>query len=160
MIRLATQQDTRRIGELWLEMVNFHRQFDETMFRAADRGAQHYQNSISDRLADPQTRVLVAEEDGQVVGYVLGMIVNITPQMFVPVQSGFLADIYVVEAYRKQGIGRQLVERLVIWFQSNGIKYFEWHVSTKNQQAIDFWKSIGGETTMLRMRATIQGDDE
>lgn len=160
MIRLATQQDTQRIGELWLEMVNFHRQFDETMFQASEKGAEYYRRSIADRLADPQTRVLVAEIDGQVIGYVLGMIVNITPQMFVPVSSGFLADIYVMEAYRKQGIGRELVERLVLWFQSHDVKYFEWHVSKKNQDAVEFWKSIGGEITMLRMRAMIQGEDE
>jgi len=160
MIRLATQQDTKRIGELWLEMIHFHQQFDDTMFRASDKGAEYYQQSVASRLSDSQTRVLVAEFDGEVVGYVLGMVVNITPEMFAPVKSGFLADIYVMADYRRQGVGRELVERLVLWFQSQDVTYFEWHVSQKNKDAVEFWKSIGGETTMLRMRATIQGDDE
>ena len=80
--------------------------------------------------------------------------------MFIQLKSGFLADIYVKEAYRRQGIGRELVERLVLWLHSQDVTYFEWHVSSKNRAAVQFWQSIGGETTMLRMRATIQGDKE
>lgn len=155
MIRLATTDDAQQIGELWLEMINYHRQFDEIMFQASDDGATYYQHSVESRLSDPQTRVLVAEMNGEVVGYVLGMVVNITPEMFVPIRSGFLADICVTADYRRQGIGRELVERLVLWFQSLHITYFEWHVSEKNQDAVKFWKSIGGETTMLRMRTKL-----
>lgn len=155
MIRQATKEDTQQIGELWLEMVNYHQQFDDIMFQASENGAEYYQRSVSSRLSDPQTRVLVAEVEGEVVGYVLGMIVDITPEMFVPIHSGFLADICVTAKYRRQGIGHQLVEQLVLWFRSQAITYFEWHVSEKNQDAVKFWKSIGGETTMLRMRTTI-----
>jgi ribosomal protein S18 acetylase RimI-like enzyme len=155
MIRLATNDDAQRIGELWLEMVIYHQQFDAVMFRASENGAEYYQRSVLSRLPDPQTRVLVSEVDGKVVGYVLWMIVNITPEMFVPIRSGFLADICVTANYRRHGIGRELVERLVLWFQSQEIPYFEWHVSEKNQNAVRFWKSIGGETTMLRMRTNI-----
>ncbi len=160
MIRLARQDDTQRISELWLEMVNYHQQFDDMMFNASEQGAEFYQQSISNRLNDTNMRVLVAEVDGEVIGYVLGMIADIMAEVFLPIRSGFLADIYVKDSYRHQGIGKELVERLVLWFQSENIDYFEWHVSSKNTDAIEFWKSIGGETTMLRMRARIQGDDE
>jgi ribosomal protein S18 acetylase RimI-like enzyme len=155
MIRLATTGDAQRIGELWLEMVQYHKQFDAIMFQASGNGAEFYERSILSRLSDPQTRILIAEVEGEVVGYVLGMLVNITPEMFVPIRSGFLADISVTEAFRQQGIGRDLVERLVLWFQSQDVAYFEWHVAEKNKVAVKFWKSIGGETTMLRMRTNI-----
>lgn len=160
MIRLATKDDSRRIGELWLEMITFHQQFDDLMFNASENGAEYYQQSIYHRLDDLNTRVLVAEIDGVVVGYVLGMIADITVEFFLPLRSGFLADIYVQEDFRNQGIGKALVERLALWFQSQDIKHFEWHVASRNKAAIRFWESIGGQTTMLRMRTTIQGDKE
>jgi len=159
MIRLATKEDTQRIGEMWLEMVNHHRQFDAIMFNASEKGAEFYQQNIANRLNDPNTRVLIAEEDGQVVGYVLGMIADIMAEVFMPVRSGFLADIYVMPEYRRQGIGKDLVERLILWFQSKDIKYYEWHVAQKNQNAVKFWQAMGGEITMLRMRAKIEGDN-
>lgn len=159
MIRLASADDAQRIGELWLEMVRFHRQFDPMLFNASEKGAEFYQQSIVSRLNDPNTRVLVAEEDGQVIGYVLGMIADIMAEVFQPIRSGFLADIYVQEDYRRRGIGKELVERLVLWFQSKDVAYYEWHVAQKNSKAVEFWESMGGEVTMLRMRAKIEKDN-
>ena len=156
MIRLAEASDAERIGQLWLEMVAFHAAFDPEMFRPTENGAELYARSVRDRIHDPQARILVAELDGEVVGYVNGMIADITTEIFQPLRCGLLSDIYVAGSYRGHGLGRTLVERLTLWFRSAGIRYFEWHVSAKNKEALAFWDSIGGETTILRMRAEIE----
>ena len=155
MIRLAEAADAERIGELWAEMVNYHAVLDSQTFRPARAGAELYASSIGARLADTDARVLVVELDGEVVGYVNGVIANITTEMFMPLRCGLLADIYLRAPYRRRGLGRQLVERLMLWFRSQGVWSFEWHVSARNHEALAFWKAIGGETTMLRMRAAI-----
>lgn len=155
MIRLAEAADAERIGDLWAEMVAFHAALDPQTFRAADGGAERYARGILDRLVNADARVLVAEVDTEVVGYVNGVIADITTELFLPLRCGLLADIYVQAAYRRRGLGKQLVERLMLWFRSRGVNHFEWHVSAENREALAFWRSIGGETTMLRMRATI-----
>ena len=160
MIRRAAEGDAERIGEMWAEMVTYHKQFDPLTFRAADNGAKLYASSIRDRLHDPQARILVAETDGQLVGYVSGMIADITTEMFEPLRCGLLADIYVCAAYRGHGLGKDLVERICLWFRENDLAYFEWHVSAKNKAALDFWNSLGGEPTILRMRAPLPGSDQ
>ena len=158
MIRLAREDDAERIGELWLEMIEYHRGFDERMFRASAKGGSIYSENIQNRLSDKRTRALVAEVRGEIVGYALGMILDVTTELFMPMHSGFVADIYVAEAHRRQNYGRRLVERLVLWFESQDVQYFEWHVTAKNHIARKFWEAIGGQATMLRMRAEIQGD--
>jgi GNAT superfamily N-acetyltransferase len=155
MIRLAEAADAERIGELWAEMVAYHSALDSETFRPARAGAELYASSIDARLADSDARVLVLELDGEVVGYVNGFIANITTDMFKPLRCGFLADIYLRAPYRRRGFGRQLVERLALWFRAQGVRCFEWHVSARNHEALAFWNAIGGETTMLRMRAAI-----
>ena len=155
MIRLAEALDAERIGELWAEMVAYHAALDPQTFRPAECGAERYARSILDRLADPDARVLVAQMDGAVVGYVNGVIADITTELFMPLRCGLLADIYLQAAYRRRGLGRQLVERLTLWFRSRDVSHFEWQVSAENREALAFWKAIGGETTMLRMRAFI-----
>ena len=159
MIRLAEAVDAERIGELWAEMVAYHTQLDAQTFRAAKTGAELYASGILSRLNDADARVLVVEIEGEVVGFVNGVIANITTEMFMPLRCGLLCDIYLKECYRRQGIGRQLVERLTLWLRSRGVRSFEWHVSARNREALAFWKSIGGETTMLRMRAAIPEGD-
>ena len=155
MIRLADAADAERIGDLWAEMVAFHAALDPQTFRPAEGGAERYARDILDRLGDVDARVLVAEIDGAVVGYVNGVIADITTELFMPLRCGLLADIYLQAAYRRRGLGKQLVERLMLWFRSRGVDHFEWHVSAGNHEALAFWQAIGGETTMLRMRATI-----
>ena len=155
MIRLAEAADAERIGDLWAEMVAYHAALDPRTFRPAERGAERYARAILDRLRDADARVLVAEMDNTVVGYVNGVIADITTEMFMPLRCGLLADIYMQTAYRRRGLGKQLVERLMIWFRSRGVGHFEWQVSAGNREALAFWKALGGETTMLRMRAAI-----
>ncbi len=155
MIRLAQRRDADRIGQLWAEMVAHHERFDPLMFRPADSGAALYAQSVRDRLADPRARILVAELDGAVVGYVSGIIADITTEIFRPLRSGLLSDIYIAEAYRRRGLGMALVEHLALWFRDQDVRHFEWHVSAKNDEALAFWRRIGGETTILRMRAEI-----
>ena len=155
MIRLAEAADAERIGDLWAEMVAYHAALDPLTFRPADGGAERYARGILDRLGDADARLLVAEMDGVVVGYVNGVIADITTELFMPLRCGLLADIYLQAAYRRRGLGKQLVERLMIWFRSRRVNHFEWHVSAGNHEALAFWRAIGGETTMLRMRASI-----
>lgn len=155
MIRLADAADSERIGELWAEMVAYHAGLDAQTFRPAESGAELYARGILSRLNDTDARVLVVEIKGEVVGFVNGVIANITTEMFMPQRCGLLSDIYLKEGYRRQGFGRQLVERMTLWFRLQGVRSFEWHVSARNREALAFWKSIGGEITMLRMRAAI-----
>lgn len=155
MIRLANEADADRIGRLWLEMVEYHQAFDPRTFRAADNGADLYAQRILQRLSDPWTRILVAEVGDDVVAYALGLVADITTEMFQPLRSGLLADIYVTAEHRRQGLGRELVAKMSDWFQTQKVCHFEWHVSAQNPAAIQFWKAIGGKATMLRMRAEI-----
>ncbi len=141
-------------------MVAHHTQFDPEIYQLAEDGVAMYANSIVEQLHDSQARLLVAEIGGEIVGYVSGSIADITTETFLPLHCGILADIFVREEYRRSGIGRQLVQRLMLWFRSRGIQHFEWQVNAKNQAALAFWSAMGGETTFLRMRAEIQRDEK
>ena len=104
--------------------------------------------------------LVVAEVDGQVVGFVLGMVIDLMPDIFDQRPSGFLADIYVEPQVRRQGVGRSLVNALVEWFRQCGIHAFDWHVSSNNSEGIAFWRSIGGRDVMIRMRAEVGANND
>lgn len=159
MIRAAVASDAVIIGKMWSKLVAYHRGIDDDMPRATINGPELYARSLMDRLEDSHTRVLVAEEDGQVVGYVLGVVVDLVPEMFEHESGGFLADIYVEDAFRGRGIGRALVETLAAWFKTHGVEHFEWHVAASNSEALGFWRAIGGRDLMIRMRADIKQEE-
>jgi ribosomal protein S18 acetylase RimI-like enzyme len=158
IIRAATLYDAAAIGQLWTQLVEYHRQLDDRMPIAAPDGADRYANRVRDSVDDSHTRVFVAEDEGQVVGYVMGVIVDLLPEMFAEERGGFLADIFVLPHYRDKGIGKALVNALKAWFRAREVEHFEWYVASKNTAGIAFWRSVQGQDVMLRMRATTDSD--
>ncbi len=143
------------VAQLWAALVEYHRKLDTSLPPAAPQGTKRYARRLVDRLDDPMSRVLVAEADGKIVGYVLGVVVDLAPEMFAQEASGFLADIFVDEAYRQRGIGTALVHALTAWFREKGLRYYEWHVAARNTDSLAFWEQMGGRDVMRRMRAEV-----
>ncbi len=159
IVRPALVADAASVGQLWEKLVNHHQSLNHNLPRAAPDGARLYARHMANRLHDRYTRVLVAEYKGEVIGYVLGVVVDLVPEMFEQESGGFLADIYVDAPYRGQGIGRALVNALVDWFKEHNLNHFEWHVASSNSEGIAFWKAMQGQELMIRMRADISRDD-
>lgn len=150
-----TEDDADAIGEMWLALVAYHQALDPLLPAAAPGGQHRYVRRLLERLNDPFTRTLVAEENGIVVGFVLGMIVDLMQDIFVQQPGGFLADIYVEPNYRQHGVGTALVDSLKEWFREHKVDFFEWHVAAHNPTGIAFWHTVGGREVMLRMRVDL-----
>jgi ribosomal protein S18 acetylase RimI-like enzyme len=154
-IRLMTADDTDAVAEMWLALVAYHRGLSPDLPDAVPGGEHRYIRRLLERLEDPTTCVLVAEHDHQVVGYILGMVVDLMQDIFEQQPGGFLADIYVEPDYRRRGVGGALVGALRAWFRQQDITFFDWHVATHNPEGLAFWKAVGGREVMLRMRADV-----
>jgi ribosomal protein S18 acetylase RimI-like enzyme len=140
---------------MWLQLVEYHNSLSADLPHAARNGAEMYARRLNSRLHDSHTRVLVAEKQGELVGFVLGVVVDMVPEMFVEEMAGFLADIYVNPAHRGQGVGRALVDELTEWCRERGVQYVEWYVATSNIEGRAFWKAIGGRDVITRMRINL-----
>ena len=158
-IRPFFPADEDAIARLWEELVAYHRRLDSDLPRAAVGGGPIYVQRMINRADDPDSQVYVAVVKGTVVGYILGAVVDLVPDMFVPEMCGFVADVFVTESYRRRGIGRLLVEAMTAWFQSKGVRYFEWYVAAQNPDGRAFWRSLGGRDVMVRMRTELKDND-
>jgi GNAT superfamily N-acetyltransferase len=159
IIRQAAPADSERIGELWLELVEFHRQLDENMPIPAKDGHHRYAQRIRYGLNDSYQRILVAEEHGELIGFVTGMVVDIVPEMFVDERAGMIGDIYVMAETRGKGIGKALMQVMKDWFKLRGVTYYEWSVATANHSGIRFWQeTMRGTPIMVRMRAALNDE--
>jgi ribosomal protein S18 acetylase RimI-like enzyme len=154
-IRPARLDDIDAIARLWQALVEFHCSLDSDLPPPTSQGAMRYARRLMDHIDDPMAKVLVAVVDGKAIGYVLGVVVDLAPEMFAQEPSGFLADIYVDEEHRRSGVGTSLVRGLTEWFQQKNLRYFEWHAAAQNPAGIAFWRALGGRDVMVRMRADL-----
>jgi RimJ/RimL family protein N-acetyltransferase len=93
---------------------------------------------ITTFLKMPNSTILVAEQDGQLVGHlsVIGGSVNRKKH------SAYLA-VGVLRSYGNQGIGTSLFEEMENWAARIGIKRVELTVMTHNETAISLYKKMG-----------------
>jgi GNAT superfamily N-acetyltransferase len=152
VVRPAEADDVEQIGAMWKKLVAYHRDLDDRLPTADENGDKFYARRIVERLDDTHSRTFVAEHAGQLIGFTLGVIVDMVPEMFLQETGGFLADIFVEEAYRRHGVGYKLVESLAEWFQSRGVVHMEWYVAARNESARQFWLAVSGRDVMIRMR--------
>lgn len=156
-IRLVEPRDEAAIARLWQALSDYHVQIDSRLPVPVSGAARSYASRLLETRDDPFTRTYVAETGGQVVGYILGAVIDLQADLFEYVDTGFIADVFVDPAYRRQGIARRLVETVTDWFAAQGVRHVEWQVAAANVEAIKFWTAVGGQPLTIRMRMVLEG---
>jgi ribosomal protein S18 acetylase RimI-like enzyme len=141
IIRKTRQSDLVAVGELFKEMFDFHGQRDPH-FTRTESAHQIFSHWFVKQTEEEGASALVAEIDGKVVGYALG-IVRQHPRVFARRAYGEINDIAVSSAYQRCGIGQALFESLLEWFKSREIERIETKVATSNEVSSGFWRKMG-----------------
>jgi ribosomal protein S18 acetylase RimI-like enzyme len=155
-IRRATPADRAAIGRLWQEMMDYHCTLDPEVFALAEDALSCWLEWFDTILQDENRIVLVAEVDGQPIGYVHGT-VGETPPVYAQRKHGAIVEISVTASWRRRGVGGQLVGALFDWFRQRGLAEVRLGRSPHNPLATDFWRKLGFEPHMVQMRRVLQG---
>ncbi|HEX2948880.1 MAG TPA: GNAT family N-acetyltransferase [Armatimonadota bacterium] len=141
IVRQATRKDLESIGDLWVELMSFHSRLDQR-FGIPPQGRSNYIRHTYQAIRDHNYAVLVAENQDQILGYVIGYIAQ-NPPIFPQPQYGFIADICVTHHARRQGVGESLVKTLRDWFRMRGMDSVQLNVAHHNPVSQAFWRKMG-----------------
>lgn len=111
---------------------------------------------FSELLESDASRVLVAERDGVIVGFV-EVTMREAPQIpaYVSRRIASVEIIAVDEAERGRGIGRSLMTSAAAWAREKGIGELELSVYEFNADAIAFYEALGLRTKSRRMTLSL-----
>jgi len=147
-LRYATAADMASLEPLWHDL--YQHQFDHGMLLRLPKGAYDaWLKSIAPFLGR-FANVFVAEEGGQLVGFVAGRIRTLPPY-FGSGTIGAISEVFVAESHRGQGIGRRLLAFALEWFQAQDISRVELQVVAGNQDGIRFYRQLGWHQELLQM---------
>lgn len=90
-------------------------------------------------LADKTAEVIGAYQEDRLIGFAVFFDL---PELITGLRVGQLEDIYVHPDFRKQGLGRKMVETLVAEGQSRGWLHLRWLVPGKNVPAVTLYEKI------------------
>lgn len=140
LIRSATAEDAEAIGELAKEFADYLRALGDPSGLRFD--ADTY---LRDGFGpNPAFSGLVAESDGEILGYLLyhpGYDVDYATRIL------HVIDLCVRERWRRQGVGRALMEEAAKICRRLGGAQLFWSVYVRNKPAFAFYESLGARYT-------------
>jgi GNAT superfamily N-acetyltransferase len=133
MIRFATPDDTKTIARLIMALAEYEKLAHCVVMKESDL----HKHLFGPR---PFAEVLLAEDEGQVVGFALFFHNYST---FVGRPGLYLEDLFVEPGHRGKGHGKALLVELARLAIDRGCGRLEWAVLNWNKPAIDFYRSLG-----------------
>jgi ribosomal protein S18 acetylase RimI-like enzyme len=156
VIRKAVAGDLPAVGRLGAELLLAHYRFDPQRFMQGGADAEDgYAWFLGTQLDRPDSLVLVAESDGDVVGYLYA---GIEPRNWKELreEAGFVHDILVHEDSRGAGIAQHLMDGAVEWFRQRGMPRAILWTAARNTQAHRLFERLGFRSTMIEMTRELE----
>ena len=156
-IRDAALEDLDGLARLWNEFMDFHEELDPAWQRIPEAEGI-WRKYITGLIEDPKVLVLVAEDDGRLVGHLTAMIQELPP-VFPEKCYGFVQEISVTAEKRGQGVAHLLYERAEAWSRQRGANHMRANIDTGNQLSRAFWNSVGFATFTETLTKRLDHDD-
>lgn len=171
-VRPATLKDVPRLSELFRQEFEYQTRFDRAVQPNSDGD---WRGFVSGRLALRNVLILVAEEEGHILGYInvrvvqqgqgskIGGLKAIAKRMVHPFQRelesiiqprrfGVIEDVYIEPPMRKQGMATELFQRSLQWFKGHQVNEVEATIGVDNEASREYFRNLGFETVRVLVR--------
>ena len=148
IIRPATPADLPTLGILAAQLVRQHHGFDPLRFFLVEPLEEGYASWLGKELKKQGTVILVAEQDGVVVGYTYGSMVERDWNALLDA-CGAIHDVFIDAQARRGGVATQLVKATLARFVELGAPRVVLSTATKNVAAQRFFERLGFRSTMI-----------
>jgi len=155
-VRRASEDDLDALGELAGELVRLHHATDPDRFFLPAQVEQGYVGWLRRELGREAAAVLVAEQNGAIVGYAYGTLEGRDWNALLD-EHGAIHDVLVAASARRGGVGRRLVDGLVAELESRGARRFVLHTMVTNLAAQRLFAACNFRSTMLEMTRSSGG---
>ena len=155
MIREGRIKDAESTLPVWDQLMEYHRKisaFDfEMVDDARDMWVQYFKRSVRSRIR----KAIVAERDGEIVGFLLGEIQK-RPPVFVTTRQAYVNSISVLDRYRRQGVGTMMLNSFAEWAKERAMPYIMLSVAVENIDARHLYEKHGFYPMMVSQRKLLE----
>ncbi len=149
-VRKLTAEDLPDVAKLAGKLVRQHFAFDPKRFLRIQNPEAGYARYFAGELEDEEVVLVVAEDEGRIVGYAYG---RLEPRNWNDLLDacGKLHDVYVDEGARGRGAGEALVREVCERLGEMGAPRVVLLTASQNEAAQRLFAKLGFRTTMLEM---------
>lgn len=149
-IRAAAPEDLPAVSKLAAELIRLHHHWDARRFMLIEPVEQAYESWLALQLQAPGTVLLVAEERGELAGYLYGGLEQ-RDWMLLREACGMIHDLYVDTAFRRRGIARLLMNAGIAALHAKGAPRVGLNTAPQNAEGQALFRSMGFRVTLMEM---------
>lgn len=150
IIRTALSEDLATLLTFEKDLIITERPMDPTI----QEGSIHYYD-IGAMIDDPDIEVVVAEQDGALIGSGYARIEKARHYLKHPVHA-YLGFMYVVPTHRGKGVNQKIIAALAQWARSRQITELRLDVYYTNESAIHAYEKAGFTRHLVEMRRELR----
>lgn len=150
-VREATAEEAARIvDDLWLPLARQMATLNEDYDALAEDIRSELLDHFDDLMTADDAVVFVGVDDGTFVALCSAEIRE-RPPVFDRETEAFVNEVYVTEAYRREGVATELLERLEQWARDRGCDHMTLSVPAGDDPARALYEEFGFEVVRSRM---------
>ncbi len=158
-IREAREDDAAQLYGAWQRLRAYNAEVDRRVIPAPVSESE-FVRDFRELLRRPRSVALVAEESGELAGFIAANIERNLPDRL-PEEHATIGYLWVEERFRRNGIGRDLFESVAEWARAQeAVSHFEMAVLTADTAAAEFWRSIGFSPFIERLWAPLSAPEQ
>jgi GNAT superfamily N-acetyltransferase len=144
-------RDWDQVRSCVVELQEFERELEPSLPRGKEM-ADAYLSFVLDRCARMGGRLLVAEVDHGVVGFV-AILARVVPEEPDEDQTpyAYISDLLVLPRYRRRGIGRALLDHAEAIVRRSGARILRVGVLARNEPAARLYRAVGFADYQLQL---------
>ena len=153
-IRKANRDDFEVLEELYTELEKDAVMYQSEHFVLSPKGARSRQ--LEEILASENQVMLVAEDDGKVIGFAHVMLQKAKVVSCLKPQTNiYLQDLVVTSTLRSKGTGTQLLNAAKEFGREKGAEFFRTQVFPMNKDGMRFYERNGFSTKMITIECDL-----
>lgn len=154
-IRDATPDDIPALAELNAHVSVYHVAAEPDVYRVAD--ARSLEGWVAEYLERDGAAGLIAEANGEAIGYALFRFHRLEPSAFIHGWSYLYVDqLGVAPDARRRGVGRALMAAVEARARAIGVDQVELDVREVNDEAKAFYRSLGYAARRVQMSIDVR----
>ena len=132
------------------QLVRQHHETDPERFFEIPNVEKGYARYFESQIGDKDTILLVAEDDGEILGYAYGRCESRDWNMLLD-DHGAIHDVLVDPGARRKGLGQALMQAMLDEFKKRGLERVVLSTMVGNEPAQRLFESLGFRKTMVEM---------
>lgn len=152
-LRKAREKDLKDIDRIYVEgsIDEGRLQFPKIAIKEMDKDLKKFKKDRiggwKKGLKSKNNYWIVLEDSNSIVGFG-----NAEIKKNYDYKEGTITMVYIDRKFRKKGLGRMVIKRLILWLKGKKVKYIEAGFYSNNKPSIKLFKKLGFNPISLKMR--------